>query len=81
MISLPRAVILWPLMIINSVSPLRYKTGGSFAFCLSLFATPGPSMYAFQWRSVGISTCHLSRFIAMMQMRVCKDRMALGLYL
>lgn len=49
--------------------------------CLSLLATSSPSMYAFYWRSVGISTCLLSRFIAMMQMRVCKDRMALGLYL
>lgn len=46
-----------------------------------LFSPQPVLMYAFHWRSVGISTCLLSCFIAVMQMRVCKDRMALGLYL
>ena len=82
---LSRALILWPFMIINSVSPLRFVFFQTRLVRVLLFVflfSPQPVlMYAFHWRSVGISTCLLSCFIAVMQMRVCKDRMALGLYL
>lgn len=86
MISFPRAIILWPFMIINSVSPLRFvfsqQDWRGFCFFSLSFSRHSRTLCM---HFIGVlwvfRPVFLSCFIAVMQMRVCKDRMALGLYL
>lgn len=89
--------MIYLLMIYDFSSPCCYSVAPyDYQFCITIAFTRlvGVLLFVFLFSPrlvllcmhfngvpVGISTCLLSRFIAMMQMRVCKDRMALGLYL